>query len=332
MEKRGILFAGLVLILFLVGCVQKEDLQIDKGEKESSKISEIFQNGLDSLCSESTCQEFCKDNGFTCEAYCIRRPQNDYCQKHFSFVYTDSSIGHPLMKFPEFREYNYTFTNGTLDQEEPKIENIGVEIDFYNAQTNKAGDFVFDTFTYPWNSEVYNTKVFHDFGELVLDASGSVKVAPEAAYIVPLGTKVLAMTDGIVTNIKLQETGDNEFGITKPESPLWTFGYDHVIKLTIKEGDAVVAGQVLGEVSDYNKWLRGDGYGAVEVFVANTVSSFIPYCPFMYLDESVKQDYLNKIKALYVSWEEYTGNSSLYDEDNYFMPGCVKEILTDGYS
>ncbi|MEK6882778.1 MAG: hypothetical protein AABY22_24355, partial [Nanoarchaeota archaeon] len=71
------------------------------------------------------------------------------------------------------------------------------------------------------------------------------------------------------------------------------------------------------------QWLRNDGYGVVEVFVAYTTTSFISHCPFKYLDESVKQDYFNKIKALYKSWEEYTGNSSLYDEDSYSIPGCV---------
>ncbi|MDZ4260401.1 MAG: hypothetical protein U1A25_01940 [Candidatus Sungbacteria bacterium] len=231
------------------------------------------------------------------------------------------------MRFAEFRNYNYTFTDGKLDQKEPKIEHIGVEIDFYNKQTNKAGDFVFDTFTYPRSSELYRTKIFHDFGESALKPDGIVQQAPELTYIVPLGTKVRATTDGIITHITQQPEGDTEFVITKPESPLWIFGYDHVINPTIKKGDRVVVGQILGEASNYDQWLRGDGYGLFEVSVVYTNTGYTGHCPFMYLDESVKQDYLNKIKALYASWEEYTGNSLLYDEDNYFMPGCVKRTL-----
>lgn len=293
-----------------------------------NNITSFFENGLGPICSRDTCQQFCRDNPFTCEAYCVSRPQNKYCQQHFSFVYDiDSSIGHPLMRFAEFRNYNYTFTDGKLDQKEPKIEHIGVEIDFYNKQTNKAGDFVFDTFTYPRSSELYRTKIFHDFGESALKPDGIVQQAPELTYIVPLGTKVRATTDGIITHITQQPEGDTEFVITKPESPLWIFGYDHVINPTIKKGDRVVVGQILGEASNYDQWLRGDGYGLFEVSVVYTNTGYTGHCPFMYLDESVKQDYLNKIKALYASWEEYTGNSLLYDEDNYFMPGCVKRTL-----
>ena len=273
--------------------------------KQVNNKTPFFENGLGPLCSSDTCRQFCRDNPFTCEAYCVSRPQNKYCQQHFSFVYDiNSSIGHPLMKLTEFRNYNYTFTNGKLDQEEPKIENIGITIDYYNKQTNKAGDFVFHTFTYPWNTEIYNQKIFYDFGETALKTNGSIEQAPEVTYIVPLSTKVLATTDGIITHIKQQQEGDMEFAITKPESPLWVFGYDHAINLIVKEGDSVVAGQVLGEVSGYSsKWLRGDGYGVVEISIANTTTAFIAHCPFMYLDESVKQEYLDKIKALYASWD-----------------------------
>lgn len=328
-----VLGLSVILVIFISGCVQQESLQIDREDKQdhvnNEAPSKLINEGLGPLCYRDACQEFCKDNPFACEAYCLQHPQSKYCQQRFSFLYTDSSIGHPLMKFTEFRNYNYTFTDGELDQKEPKIENIGIAIDFYNAQTNKAGDFVFHTFTYPWNSEIYNTKIFYDFGEMALNSDGSIKQAPEVTYIVPLGTKVLSMTDGIITNIKQQETGDTEIAITKPESPLWTFGYDHVINLAVKEGDKVVAGQILGEVSNYNQWLRGDDYGVVEILVAYTNTAFIAHCPFMYLDESVREDYLNKIKALYKSWEDYTGNASLYDENNHFMPGCIQRTLED---
>ena len=291
----------------------------------------FFENGLNPLCSRDTCQQFCRDNPFACEAYCISRPQNKYCQQHFSFVYdADSSIGHPLMKFPEFRNYNYTFSDGKIDQKDPKIEHIGIEIDFYNKQTNKAGDFVFHTFTYPWGSELYRTKIFHDFGETALKPGGIIQQGSDVTYIVPLGTKVRATTGGIVTTNLSQKGSDHGhigFSITKPESPLWSFGYDHIMNLTVKEGDRVVAGQILGETSNDDKWLSGDGYGVIEIGVAYTNTASTGHCPFMYLDESVKQDYLNKIKALHALWEEYTGNSSLYDEDNDFIPGCIKKTL-----
>jgi len=331
MKKNKIvgIVIGCIAFVLIIGMFFGKNI-IKTGK--NNQIFEIFQGrGLGPFCSYDECAEFCKNNPFACEAYCVKRPQNKYCQKHFSFVYdADSTIGHPLMRLPEFRNYNYTFTDGKLDQKEPVIEHIGITIDYYNKQTNTAGDFVFYTSTYLGDPEVYK-KVFHDYGEMVKDSSGSMKQSPEAAYIVPLGTKVRATTDGIITHITQRPESDTGFVITKPESPLWTFGYDHVMNLTVKKGDRVVAGQILGEVSNFNPWLRADGYGLVEVSVAYTNTAYIAYCPFMYLDESVKQDYLDKIKALYASWEEYMGDSSLYDENNYFIPGCIQKNLTGGY-
>lgn len=321
MKKSVIIGVGvivIVIILFLFFIFKT------KNNLENGSIYEkIFSgSGLEGLCNEKECNDFCETNAFACEAYCIQHPENAFCKERFSFVYNidESSeyIGHPLFKFTEFRNYNYTFKNGELQEQEPIIKHIGVEIDFYDAEKNRAGDFVFNKFTHPWN-----TKIFYDYGEIIGNSDGTTKQLPEATYIVPLGTKVHAMTDGVITGIRKQDTGDYEINLVRPESPLWTFGYDHVINPAIKEGDRVISGQVIGEVSDYNQWFRGDGYGAVEIVLARTQTSFIAHCPFAYLDESVRQDYLDKIKALYISWENYTKNSSLYNENNYSIPGCL---------
>ncbi|MBI3443136.1 hypothetical protein HY008_00520, partial [Candidatus Woesebacteria bacterium] len=160
MKKMIYILVGIVIFLVVAGFITKaiiEKVTRDITEREIKRITggevdRITQsekeiqtpspaiNELDPLCSRDACPEFCIDNPFPCEAYCVQRPQNKYCQRHFSFVYDiNSSIGHPLMRVPEFRQYNYTFTNGTLVQKPPKIEHIGIEIDFYNKQTNKAG-------------------------------------------------------------------------------------------------------------------------------------------------------------------------------------------------
>ena len=319
----SILLVALIaaVAFFLYGVKSSENETAPEGKKTLSFAG--FENGLGELCSSDGCRELCRNTAFACEAYCIHNPQNKYCQREFSFVYTPSEIGHPLMNFPQFRNYNYTFKNGGLEEREPQIENIGVEIDFYDTRANKAGDFSFAKFQYSWNNETYNDKVFHDFGGNTTNSDGTIKHMPEVTYTLPLGTQVKAITSGVVTTVKKQDTGDYELGITKPESPFWTFGYDHIINLVVKEGDEVVAGQAIGEVSNYSRWLREEGYGSIEIFVAKTQSSFLAYCPFNYLNKSIKQDYLNKIMALYISWEEYMGNSSIYSEDSHALPGCI---------
>lgn len=309
--KNKTLGIGLLIILILL---------IAFYINTSANLNFLAGEGLGVLCDKNECMNFCSDNPFACEVYCVQHP-NNYCKERFSFVYSDPSIGYPLLKFPEFREYPYKFEKGGIVEKEPTLQHIGVELDFFDVERNKAGDFVFSTFTYPWNSEVYNTHVFYDYGK-VIQSNGTVKTMPEVTYILPLGTKVYALTDGIVVSIKHQDTGDYEMGIVKPENPSWTFGYDHIINLLVKEGDNVVAGQVIAEVSDYNKWLKGDGYGAVEVSLAYTRTSFVTHCPFAYLDESVKEDYFRKILALYDAWENYTKDTSAYS-DKYDVPGCI---------
>ena len=42
----------------------------------------------------------------------------------------------------------------TKNSDLPVIENIGIDIDYYNETTNKAGDFQFDTFTYSWGGNL----------------------------------------------------------------------------------------------------------------------------------------------------------------------------------
>jgi len=219
-------------------------------------------------------------------------------------------------------------TNNKSDNDEkfnqPIIENIGLEIDFYNNATNKAGDFEFDTFIYPWGEEIYNHKVFYDYGDISTNEEGVTELEPQPIFIVPLGTKVHAITSGVISDISTLYSDDYTIHVIKPENPKWTYEHEHVINLTVEIGDKVTAGQIIAEVSDYNQWLKNDGYGVFDIGILTTENGNpVHHCPFMYLNESVKQDYFEKINALYESWEKYTDNRSLYDEDKHAIPGCI---------
>jgi len=206
----------------------------------------------------------------------------------------------------------------------PIIENIGIEIDFYNDTTNKAGDFQFDTFMYSWG-DIYNEKIFYDYGDSSTNETGVIKLEPQPIFIAPLGTKVHAITDGVVSAISTLYSDDYTIQVIKENNPKWVYEHEHVINVSISIGDKVTAGQIIAEVSDYNQWLKNDGYGVLDIGILTTDDEGNPlhHCPFMYLNESVRDDYYEKINDLYRSWEEYTGNSSLYAEDEHAIPGCI---------
>jgi hypothetical protein len=218
-----------------------------------------------------------------------------------------------------------TTINAIQKIDEPKIENIGVEIDFYNKKTNKAGDFFFHDFVYPWGDEIYNEKVFYDYGETRINEDGTTELEPQPIFIVPLGTKVRAITSGKVLDVKKLYSDDYTIMVVKPENPKWVYEHEHVINPLIDVGENVSAGQIIAEVSDYSPWLKDDGYGVLDIGILTTEDNGTPlhHCPFIYLDESVKQDYFEKINKLYESWEEYRNDSSIYEENENVVPGCI---------
>jgi len=223
---------------------------------------------------------------------------------------------------------NDSLDDGSDDSESfdpPILENIGINIDYYNATTNKAGDFQFDAFIYPWGEGIYNEKVFYDYGFIETNEDGTTNPGPQPIFVAPLGTKVHAITSGVVHDIHVLYSDDYTIRVVKEDNPNWLYEHEHVINISVSIGDRVTAGQEIAEVSDYINWLKNDGYGLFDIGLLTTDENGNPWhhCPFMYLNESVKQDYYDKINALYKSWEEYTGNYSLYNEDEYCITGCV---------
>src|SRR3989344_2367719 len=302
--KRGysaILLLSVILVIFISGCIQQAD-DLMAGNKTQQETSDE-EKGLGTLCSgEVECRAFCYNNQRQCESYC-RGSQNELCTKIF-----------PAENPSDTKK----------DDSKPQIEHIGIQLDFYDPLTNKAGDIKFHTFMYPWNSEVYNSKIFYDYGEVSPGEDGTIELEPQPVYIAPLGTKVRAITSGVVLDIRKIYSGDYTIMVIKPEYPGWIYEHEHVINPTVNIGDTVTSGQVLAEVSNYNQWLRNDGYGVLDIGILSSVNGKpLHHCPYQYLDESVKQFYFERIRALYTSWEEYTGNSSLYNEEEHAIPGCI---------
>ena len=205
------------------------------------------------------------------------------------------------------------------------LKSIGVNLDYYDPNTGKAGDFVFTKEKLQFN------RLFMDYGFFIPASSASSdKKNPQPTYILPLGTPVRSLVDGVVANMPTLWSGDISIQVTTDgKLQRWVYEIEHVMNPKVKIGDKVTAGQIIAEVSTFDKGAP-PGFGAVEIGVLKGGNPPQHVCPFAYLDPSIKEDIEKKIIAFYKSWEEYRGNTSLYNEDTVEVPGCLTLKLIEG--
>ena len=147
----------------------------------------------------------------------------------------------------------------SIDSDEPplKLKNIGVNLDYYDPKTNRAGDFEFT------KQKLQFGRVFMPFGFVIPASSvGAAKANPQPTFVVPLGTPVRSLVDGVVAAMPTLWSKDYSIQVTTDgKMQKWIYETEHLINPTVKVGDKVVAGQIVGEVSGFN-------HGAPPVFGA----------------------------------------------------------------
>jgi hypothetical protein len=223
--------------------------------------------------------------------------------------------------------YFFSNRNPALDQEIGQnsdnppllLKSIGINLDYYDPSSNRAGDFVFT------KKNLQFDRLFMGYGFFIPSSSASPnKYNPQPTYILPLGTPVRSLVDGIVAHMPILWSGDYSIQVTKSgKLERWVYETEHIINPKVKVGDIVKAGQIVGEVSNFDRGAPA-GFGAVEIGILHGGGDGLPehVCPFMYLDPSIKQEIENKIVAFYKSWEEYVHDTTLYDESTS-TPGCL---------
>lgn len=208
-------------------------------------------------------------------------------------------------------------------QKEARIKHLGVNIDYYDPVTNKAGDFDFSV------QELHDNMLFMDYGYFIPASSASPdKYNPQPTFILPLGTPVHSLVDGVVVGVPELYSSDYSVQVQGDGSDL-IFETEHVVNVTVQEGDRVKAGDVIAEVSPHDSNYNS-GFGLVEIGILKAGNPPSHVCPFDYLDESIKDDLLAKIAALHNSWEEYKNDESIYDETEVVVPGCVTREEIEG--
>ena len=94
-----------------------------------------------------------------------------------------------------------------------------------------------------------------------------------------------------------------------------------------------MAGQVIAEVALAIGGLRQSNLGFTEVMIVKLGGSHggnPTACLYNLLDESVKDKYHKQIYKLVADWEEFKGDTSIYDEGAWESPGCIFNEIIEG--
>ncbi|HSX15885.1 MAG TPA: M23 family metallopeptidase, partial [Candidatus Saccharimonadales bacterium] len=166
--------------------------------------------------------------------------------------------------------------------------------------------------------------IFADFGTQDPRAPGdNTKRNPQPTFVLPLGTKVRSLVDGVVVDIKDLYSGDQTIWVAASPSSKYIYETEHINNPVVKKGDHVTGGQVIGEVSSHDSQYH-PGFGIVEIGILHSSSGQAQHiCPFHYLDPSIKADIQKEILNVHQAWTTYTGLPNLYDDANAAEPGCA---------
>src|SRR3989338_10054368 len=136
-------------------------------------------------------------------------------------------------------------------------------------------------------------RLFMGFGFVIpgsSSSSGQNKSNPQPTFVVPLGTPVRSIVDGIVAAIPTLWSGDFSIQVTADgKMQKWVYETEHIINPKVKVGDRVTAGQIIGEASTFDQGAPA-GYGTVEIGILKGGQTPEHVCPFAYLDDSVREE------------------------------------------
>ena len=221
--------------------------------------------------------------------------------------------------------------DGNVDPDDPSkpplaIKHVGINLGDYNPATNKAGDLVFTKD----GLESYGNLLFFDYGAVAeANSAAQRRLNPQPTFIVPLGTKIHSLVDGVVVNVPKLYSNDYSIQVGVSAKSPWLYETEHVINPTVKVGDTVKAGQVIAEASTHDSQYH-PGFGLYEIGILHAGNPPQHVCPFNYLDKSIKNHVFKKLTNFYAAWETYQGDMTLYDESKHVVPGCYTLDPVDG--
>ena len=222
------------------------------------------------------------------------------------------------------------------------IQNWGLDLAPYDASTGKAGVMQLagvqpPTFPNPADTDAYS-RIVGLYG-----ASVQGILEPQMAFIAPLGTPVIAMSDGTVCDMPVLYSNDYSIRVApkgfacSSGAASVLFEHEHVLNPLVKVGDTVKAGQQIATVSDYNGNWKSKGMGMVEtgVFFMKNDNSGKPWhaCLANYLDPSKSASLKATLTSIENGWMSVRGDTNLYNLGAQNPVGCLtQDDITDSNS
>jgi len=220
----------------------------------------------------------------------------------------------------------------TATDNKPVLKNLAVNMEPWDRQTNLAGDLIFTKKLLFNDGFLNNEKAFLGFGEFEHTINNPDRSVEYWWFLSP-GTKVRAAADGVVGVGFIEHSKDWGVNIAQgwtswkaPTGSKWIIGQEHLVNLVVKDGDIVKAGDIIGEASP--RQFPGEDFGFTELSVWTGGATIIKYCPFEFLDESLKPVYEEKINQLAKDWEQFIGKD-VYKQEDWVAPGCLLHNITE---
>lgn len=214
-------------------------------------------------------------------------------------------------------------TTTKATEKPPVLKNLGFAIESLDKKTGQAGDLIFTKQLLYDDGRVSNDKVFIDFGS-------TDKYNPEGAYIeywffVPLVTKARAPADGVAKVVFFEHTQDWGINIHSKESG-WIVSFEHVVNVVVRDGDMIRAGDIVGDAAPRGTFKNE--IAMTELAVWKVGNGIYKYCPFDFLEDSLKPVYEEKLRILAAEWEEFI-DKDIYKQEDWVSPGCLVHKIAE---
>lgn len=203
--------------------------------------------------------------------------------------------------------------NKFLEPTTPILSNLGIALkDFGSSSLDEINTGVFK-----FDLTKNDKKPISPFGE-VDNYDLNTKLAFD---LLDPDTDVLAALDGEVINI-INYLNELNSQIVISNDNNYRVQYLNVRNILVSQGDKVKSGQVIGKVG-----LNEDGNSSsFKIWIYKQYplnNSTLHYCPLQLLPSETRTEYVTSIEYLMKAWEDYSNDSTVYDEADNYISGCL---------